>query len=127
MALGVKVKTIKTEKKYTLDEFFEAIKEESFAAGIPSMTKHGPTTVITFPALDSQNQVWIIKCGFGERVQKFSIQKSQQAGVGNMAANMALDELSGGFFGAKSIVGKNAKQCEQLVETTFKELEALNL
>ena len=127
MALGVKVKNIKTTNKYSIESFFEKIKEKDFTAGRPSLTKHGLAYVITFPALDSQNQVWIMKSGFGAESQKFSIQKSQEAGVGNMAANMAIDQLSGGLFGMKSIVGTNAKRCEELVVITSTELEAMNL
>jgi len=127
MALGIKVKNIKTKNNYSIESLFEAIKDKSFTAGKPSLTKHGLGYVITFPALDSQNQVWIMKSGFGAESPKFSIQKSEEAGVGNMAANMALDKLSGGLFGMKSMIGKNAKRCEELVDITAKELEGLDL
>ena len=60
MALGVKFKTVKTANAYTLEELFEAIKDKQFSAGQPSITKHGLTYMITFPALDSQNQVQIM-------------------------------------------------------------------
>ena len=52
MALGVKFKTVKTANAYTLEELFEAIKDKQFSAGQPSITKHGLTYMITFPALD---------------------------------------------------------------------------
>ena len=61
MAFGVKTKNIKTQNSYTIESFFDAIKDKEFTAGTPSLTKHGMATVITFPALDSQNQVWIMK------------------------------------------------------------------
>ena len=91
MAFGVKTKNIKTQNPYTIESFFDAIKDKEFTAGTPSLTKHGMATVITFPALDSQNQVWIMKSGFGKETQKFSIQKSTQAGMDNVAKNAALD------------------------------------
>lgn len=127
MAFGVKIKNIKTKQPYSIESLFEAIKDRTFTAGTPSLTKNGLAFVITFPALDSQNQVWIMRSGFSAESQKFSIQKSQEAGVGNMAANMAIDELTGGLFGFKSVIGKNAKRCEELVEITAKEIEDLDL
>ena len=57
MAFGIKTKNIKTQNSYTIESFFDAIKDKEFTAGTPSLTKHGMATVITFPALDSQNQV----------------------------------------------------------------------
>ncbi|MGB4933686.1 MAG: hypothetical protein WBO64_00300, partial [Ruminococcus bromii] len=60
MAFGVKVKNIKTKNTYSIESLYEAIKDKNFSAGVPSLTKHGMATVITFPALDSQNQVWIM-------------------------------------------------------------------
>lgn len=127
MALGVKIKNIKTNSSYTIESLYEAIKDVEFTAGKPSLTKHGAATIITFPALDSQNQVWIMKSGFSKESQKFSIQKSEEAGLGNTAKNMALDSLTNGIFGFGSMLGGNAKKCEQLVDATAKELSKLNL
>jgi hypothetical protein len=79
VAFGIKVKNIKTNNTYSIESLYEAIKDKNFSAGTPSLTKHGMATVITFPALDSQNQVWIMKSGFGKETQKFSIQKSNAA------------------------------------------------
>ena len=115
MALGVKIKNIKTNNSYTIESLYEAIKDVEFTAGKPSLTKHGAATIITFPALDSQNQVWIMKSGFSK------------AGLGNTAKNMALDSLTNGIFGFGSMLGGNAKKCEQLVDATAKELSKLNL
>lgn len=127
MAFGVKIKNITTSGTYTIESLYEAIKDKTFTAGVPSLTKHGPSTIITFPALDSQNQVWICRSGFSAETKKFTIQKAEQAGVGNMVANMAIDKVSGGLFGWGKIAGGNAKKCEQLVEDTTRELIALNL
>ena len=111
MAFGVKTKNIKTQNSYTIESFFGAIKDKEFTAGTPSLTKHGMATVITFPALDSQNQVWIMKSGFGKETQKFSIQKS----------------ITGGLFSVGGMVSENTKKCEKLVDATAKELSEMNL
>lgn len=104
MAFGVKVKNIKTKNTYSIESLYEAIKDKNFSAGVPSLTKHGMATVITFPALDSQNQVWIMKSGFGKETQKFSIQKSTQAGMDNVAKNAALDSITGGLFSVGGMI-----------------------
>lgn len=127
MAFGVKVKKIKTSSTYTIESFYEAIKDKTFTAGQPTLMKYGPSMIITFPELDSQNQVQIINGSFKKESQTFHIQKAQAAGVKNLAANAALDHLSGGVFGFKSVVGTTAKQCEELVEKTTEELESLGL
>ena len=125
MAFGVKTKNIKTQNSYTIESFFDAIKDKEFTAGTPSLTKHGMATVITFPALDSQNQVWIMKSGFGKETQKFSIQKSTQAGMDNVAKNAALDSITGGLFSVGGMIGENTKKCEKLVDATAKELSEM--
>ena len=138
MAFGVKTKNIKTQNSYTIESFFDAIKDKEFTAGTPSLTKHGMAnrkkmhengmaTVITFPALDSQNQVWIMKSGFGKETQKFSIQKSTQAGMDNVAKNAALDSITGGLFSVGGMISENTKKCEKLVDATAKELSEMNL
>ena len=117
------MKTIKTSRDYSIEELFELIKDKEFEAGKPEYAKQGLYYLIAFPALDSQNQVQIVRMGKA----KFMVQKAEQAGIGNMVANAALDSVSGGLFGMKKIVGNNAKRCEQLFEITKKELEAMNL
>lgn len=127
MAFGVKTKNIKTQNSYTIESFFDAIKDKEFTAGTPSLTKHGMATVITFPALDSQNQVWIMKSGFGKETQKFSIQKSNEAGLDNAAKNAAIDSVTGGLFSVGGMISENTKKCEKLVDATAKELSEMNL
>lgn len=129
MAFGVKVKSVKTSKAYTINEFYEAIKDKQFTAGQPSITKHGLAYIITFPPLDRQNQVQILSTAFGndKQCQKFQVQKGEHAGVDNMLVNAGIDKLTGGLFGFGSVVGKTVKECEALVETTAKELETFNL
>lgn len=127
MAFGVKVKTIKTTQSYTLESFYEAIKDKPFSAGVPSLVKHGLATIIAFPALDSQNQVQIILGTMSKQSQKFMIQKAQQAGLGNLVGNSVMNSVTKGVFGWGSMVGSTAKRCEELVELTCNELNALNL
>ena len=82
MAFGIKTKNIKTQNSYTIESFFDAIKDKEFTAGTPSLTKHGMATVITFPALDSQNQVWIMKSGFGQGNAEILNSKVHSGGYG---------------------------------------------
>lgn len=127
MAFGFKFKTIQTSKEYTIEDFYGAIKDKSFTAGVPSLTKHGLVTIITYPALDSQNQVQILLSGIGKESKKFQVQKAEEAGVKNMAANMVLDTITKGLFGWGSVAGKSVKRCEELVDITYRELGELKL
>lgn len=123
MAFGIKFKSVKTVNEYSIEELYEKIKDVQFTAGVPSLTKHGFANIITFPALDRNNQVWIMKAG----KNKFSIQKQDEAGVGNAVRNAALDSLTDGWSGMSGTFGKKSKACEAQVEATQKELEALGL
>ena len=126
---GVKVKNINTKKEYTIEEFYDAINGHSFSAGAPALTKHGLATIITFPPLDRHNQVWIVPVlGFKKTATaKFQISKNDAAGVGNMAVNGILSDLTGGLTNLRSAAGGNAKKAEKLVDLTVDELNALNL
>ena len=123
MAFGVKVKRIQTSRAYSIESFYEAIRDKTFTAGEPSLMKRGLAEIVTFPALDRQNQVQILPVGLQQETRKFQIQKAEAAGLGNMA----LDQLTGGLFGFGQILGKNAKRCEELVEITAKELDMIHL
>ncbi len=127
MALGFKIKRIKTQKTYTIESFYEAIKDAKFSAGEPRLQKHGAVMLIVFPALDSQNQVQITRASFKSESNSFQIQKMEEAGVNNLVKNQVKDSLTSGFFGMKKVFGANSKECERLVEETEKELNALNL
>lgn len=124
MALGIKIKTVTMKQKYTIEELFEAVKDKKFTAGEPQLVKHGFTKLIVFPALDNMNQVQISPA-FGKN--KFTVQKAEEAGMGNMLKNSAMRDLTGGFYGLKSMVGDNAKKAEELVTITAAELDALGL
>ena len=129
MALGVKTKTLQTSGSYTLEEIYTKIKDVEFAAGTPSCQKYGPSFIITFPALDRQNQVQIISNAVGGKKpsQKFTVQKAEELGLGKSLVNDALSVLTGSLFNLGSMVTDNAKRCEELVEETYDQLVAMNL
>ncbi len=124
MAFGFKLKTVKTNESFeNYQQLFDRIKNVDFTAGKPELVKNGFADVIVFPPLDRQNQIWVMLQG----KNKIIIQKNQVVGVGDQAINAAFDAVSGGLFSVGSIMGKNAKKIEKLVEATASELEALDL
>ena len=127
--LGVKVKTVKTKNEYTIEEFYDAIKDKSFSAGAPALTKHGFATIVTFPPLDRRNQIWIVPVlGVGKKkATKFQIFKNEIAGAGNAVVNTALNDLTGGLLGLRGVASKNTKTAEKLIDMTVQELNALGL
>lgn len=127
MAFGFKIKAVKTKEKYTLEELYLKIKDVDFTAGKPEWTKNGMAYVITFPALDRNNQVWILPAGMGKTNNKFNVQKQQAAGVGNAAKNAALGVLTDGLTDLSAGFGGHSKRCEELVDITVEELDALGL
>ncbi len=127
MALGLKFEKVKFNNTYNEQTLFEAIKDTTFAAGKPELVKHGFNEVIVFPALDSHNQVQVIRAEMKAECSTFRVYKAEEAGVSTMAANAALDKLTGGLFGLKSIAGKNAKEIVKLVEETAEQLRNMGL
>lgn len=120
---GIKIKRIKTTNQYTVESLYEAIKDKTFTAGTPELTKFGLTPMIVFPPLDRRNQVQIIAAG----KNKFQIQRAEAVGIENIAINAAIDHLTDGLSTIKNIAGGTVKRCEELVEITTKELDALGL
>src|SRR5574344_1818336 len=89
-AFGVKIEKLELTGTYTVEELFDQIKDVEFEAGKPELVKHGFSTLIVFPQLDNNNQVWIIPGGKG----KFTVQRSSlPAGGGNAGTTLALDTL----------------------------------
>ncbi|MCC6094049.1 MAG: hypothetical protein LIV24_03345 [Eubacterium sp.] len=127
--LGVKIKTVKTKNEYTIEEFYDAIKDKSFSAGAPALTKHGFSTIVTFPPLDRRNQIWIIPVvGVGKsKTNKFQLSKQEIAGAGNAVVNTALNDLTGGLLNMRGVFSKNTKTAEKLIDITVEELNALGL
>lgn len=129
MAFGVKIKNVKFNKAYTLEELLEEMKKVTFEGGEPFIVKHGFNNMIAFPPIDRQNQVWVMSLKGNKASEKYSIQLSHEiAGdFGNMAANAILDKVTGGLAGMGSVFGKQAKAGEAAVEEVAEKLTALNL
>lgn len=123
--MGVRVEKITPKGTYTLEEFYNKIKDVPFEAGQPQYVKNGLAYVIAFPQLDRNNQVQILQ---GLKKGTFEVQRSvQPAGVGNLAANMALDKLTGGLTGLSGAFGDTKKRCMELVTKTAETIRALDL
>lgn len=120
---GVRTIKVSTSSPYSLEEFFEKIKDTAFDAGKPALVKDGLTYVIAFPQIDRNNQVQIV----GNK-GRFYIQRSvQPAGIDKMVANMALEELTGGLTGLSGAFGGAKKKCMELVQNTADIILAMNL
>ena len=90
-----------------------------FEAGVPQLTKHGIGSVIVFPPIDRNNQVWIT----GAK-GKFTVMRSAEvAGLGNVAKNAMLDSLTDGWSSVSGAFGNKKKRCMELVEITAKEMK----
>ncbi len=127
MAFGFKMKTVKFSRAYTQEELFEAIKDTEFAAGKPSLVKHGLATIIAFPPLNSHNQVQILSTSMKKESDSYRVMKAEAAGVDTMVSNMVVDELTDGLFSLRGVFGKGAKTIEKMVEDTAKQLGELGL
>ena len=116
------VKNVKLELKgnyASLAELLDAMKNVKFEAGVPELTKHGIGSVIVFPPVDRNNQVWIT----GAK-GKFTVMRSAEvAGLGNMAKNAILDSLTDGLSSMSAAFGNKKKRCMELVEITAKQIE----
>ena len=116
------VKNVKLELKgnyATLAELLEAMKTVTFEAGTPELTKHGIGSVIVFPPVDRNNQVWIT----GAK-GKFNVMRSAEvAGLGNMAVNAVLDTLTDGLSSMSGAFGNKKKRCMELVDITAREIK----
>lgn len=122
----MKVLQIMTRSNYTIQGLYEAIKDKQFTAGKPSLTIHCSYPIITFPAIDKRNQVWITPGGYGE-CNLFYIQKQEEAGGENIMQNAVTNQLTFGIAGLKGKFGQNAQYCEWLVDCTAYELYNLGL
>jgi len=121
-------KKFKTRNSYTIESLYEAIQDTRFTAGEPSLTKHGRQYLITFPALDHQNQVWVMRHSGGLETHSFAVFKSDsEAGLGNAVGNLAATATFGVLHSAGASFGENAKRAKELAEITLKELEELQL
>ncbi len=127
MAFGFKIVKVKFQKGYTIEELFEVIKDTEFAAGKPSLVKHGFATIIAFPALDSHNQVQIIPASIKKQAAAYNVMKAEAAGVENMIKNEIMDIVTDDLISLRSVVGKNSKDIVVLVEETAEQLKQMGL
>ncbi len=127
MAFGFKYKKVKLQNSYTLEALFEQIKDTEFAAGKPSLVKHGLATIIAFPALDSHNQVQILPGSIKKESNTFQVLKAEEAGVDTMVKNGLLELLTDDLIRIRSVAGKNAKNIVTMVEETAEKLGNMGL
>lgn len=120
---GRKDVRVKVQKDYTADEFYEIIKDHPFAAGKPEKIRYMMTDRIVFPALDKNNQIQIMKVG----QKTWAVTKQEEAKGETLVGNAMLRGVFGWLIDIPKMFGENAKKAVELVETTAKDLESMNL
>lgn len=131
MAFGVKMVKVKPNGSYTIDSFFEKIKDADYGdAGAPQVGRSSPlykeNNVIYFPKIDRNNQVWITTNKKGE----FIVQRSTiivGAAVSNMVKDDVLNAVTFGFAGMHSVLGGPEKKCEKDVDHVAEVIKGLGL
>ncbi len=130
---GYKVRTLKTEKEYTLRELFETIKSHDFRdAGKPAWQKFNMAHVIAFAPVDVCNQVWITQPIAADymklKSRKFTIFTSH---YGNAIEGYLSAEFEGDVTDhtadLKTQYDSNEKVCEKQVEEIWQELCGMGL
>lgn len=121
---GVRIEKLNLKGSFeTIKELYEAIKDVDFEAGKTELVKDGLAWVIAFPQLDRNNQVQIL----GSK-GKYSVQRSvQPAGLGNLAANLALDKITEGFSSMSGAFGDTKKLCMEQVTKTADTINGLGI
>ncbi|MFI3177043.1 MAG: hypothetical protein R3Y67_06075 [Eubacteriales bacterium] len=127
MAFGFKAKNVKFSTAYSVEALYEKIKEQQFSAGKPILTKYMNSQVIVFPALNSKNQVQILKFGFKGESATYTIQKGDELSLDGAVKNLVVGEVTKGYSNLGSAFGDIPKECMRLVDETVKELTALHL
>lgn len=123
---GVKVKSLQTRNRYTVEELFDAIKTVKFTAGTPQLTHAGLTPVIVFPALDVENQVRIYNASMVRNSSnRFFVQRDER--VGSISSTATADDAEAALASLGASPGNRAKACEMLVDRTYEELDELRL
>lgn len=122
--LGVKQVKLVLKGNYTLEQLADKLKDVEFEAGKAQLVKHGFGSMIVFPQLDRNNQVQILSAGNGKFVVSRGV---QPAGLENMAANIALDKLTGGLSSMSGAFGDTKKRCMELVTKTADQINALGI
>lgn len=127
--LGIGRGQVKTNRTYTIDELYAAIRDHVFPAGSPALARHGLCVIIAFPPIDRRNQVWILpQTGKGERrTSTFLVQRGEAVCAAAMAADPAYSELSEEGFRIGNLPGGSVRTCRRLAARTAEELKAMNL
>ena len=86
--------TFKTKQDYTPEQMIDIMKDVAFEAGEPQLIKYALTHRIVFPALDSSNQVQVMKTG----VNKWAVTRMDEAKTGALVGNSALFSIFGRLF-----------------------------
>ena len=118
-----KTMSFKTQQDYTNEQMLDIMKSVAFEAGEPQLIKYALTHRIVFPALDSNNQVQVLKTG----VNKWSVTAMEEAKYGALFGNDALRDIFGRLFGIFQFFNPNRKKALSLVQDTYNKLSALNL
>ncbi len=56
---GFKRKKVYTKNQYSVESLYEAVRNHKFTAGTPELFSIAYASIITFPPLDRNNQIWI--------------------------------------------------------------------
>ena len=123
-AFGVKMIKLNLQGDYPeMKDLYERIKDTEFEAGKPELFKNGFAWIIIFPELDRNNQVQIL----GSKGKYYVERSVQPAGIGNMAMNMALNEISDGWSGMSGAFGGTKKKCMELVTKTAETINSMGI
>ncbi len=129
---GFKRRKVLTSNQYSVESLYEAVKNHKFTAGTPELFTIAYASVIMFPPLDRNNQIWIeddkwVKWYKRDQCQKWLVHVAEPLGGGALLKNTALDEVTGGLAGLSAYFGKTVREAERLVVITAQELDALGL
>lgn len=125
---GLTVRRLNTNKPYTMEELYEAIKDQKFDAGKPEYYKDGIIQLIIFPPLDKFNQVRIAPAELKKgSFSKFKIKKSREVGIVNRVEYRVMKKGSHGLVGIFNFAGKNTRRAEEQVKSIYEVLQALGL
>lgn len=129
---GLKRKKVYTKNQYSVESLYEAVRNHKFTAGTPELLSIAYASVITFPPLDRNNQIWIeddkwVKWYKRDQCRKWLVHIAEPLGGGALLKSMALDEVTGGLSSLSAYFGKTVKEAERLVDITAKELDSLSL
>ena len=118
-----KTRTFKTQQDVSPEQMIDIMSKMSFQAGAPQLIKYALTHRIVFPALDSHNQVQVMKTG----VKKWSVTVMEEAKTGALLGNSALRGVFGIFMSIFLLFNPNTKKAKELVDDTYNQLAALGL